>query len=167
MENIISLGRFDYFRLEDLKKKNCYFSTFFRSSNTFFSSQLVFGTPLHSRAKALPFRSVPKTSWNWKSFWRSKKKERDQLLFSDHFLKILIKYEDLLQSCGFWNAAVDQKLSFKSAKKHFILSTRPIQAWLDHLQKVKRRRWTHRWMRQDQRFPAQIELALCDTHVRF
>ena len=69
-----------------------------------------------------------------------------------------------------WNVEVDQKLSLKSAKKltkkHFILSTRLFQTWWDQLQKVKRRRLTRRWMRQDQSFPAQVELLLHDKPVR-
>ena len=70
---------------------------------------------------------------------------------------------------GFWNVKVDHKLSLKSAKKltkkHFILSTRLFQTSWDQFQKVKRRRLTHRWMRQDQNFPAQVELMLHDKPV--
>ena len=67
--------------------------------------------------------------------------------------------------CRGW-PEIEFEISKKVDKKHFILSTRLFQTWWDQLQKVQRRRLARRWMRQDQSFPAQVELLLFDKPVR-
>ena len=67
--------------------------------------------------------------------------------------------------CRGW-PEIEFQISKKVDKKHFILSTRLFQTRWDQLQKVKRRFLTRRWMRQDQSFPAQVELLLYGKPVR-
>ena len=76
MENIISLGRFDYFRVEDLKKKLLLFYVF-SILKYVFQFQLVFGTPLHSTrfARSVPLR--PKNQLKLKKFLKIEKTKKE------------------------------------------------------------------------------------------